>query len=241
MTGPCICPRSLVTACAVVCGATVLMCGPAAAGVAANAQAEVVPRLCPVPAPADTVRAGIGVRRLCLEATAQASSPEAAAAIRYAFGHLGAAYSQRARDSVSPPVYDCSSMVGRAFQAGGARLRRFPATRTWSFYPYLGWTGAYTSAGTRGTNLVRVGPAKELRAGDILIDFDGADPSGSLGNRGHAQIFVGVHELDRRGTYAALVIHSSGRLRVVPYVWGAGWFSNQWAYRYVSIAARPAK
>ena len=83
---------------------------------------EVAPSQCPSWAPAGSLRAGGSVYSLCTQAAAGATSREAAGAIRYAFRYLGAAYSQLRRDSVNPPVFDCSSMVGRAYRSAGARI-----------------------------------------------------------------------------------------------------------------------
>ena len=179
---------------------------------------EAVPAGCPSWAPAGMVRVPGDVGQLCRSAVAGATSPQAAGAIRYAFAHLGAAYSQFNRDSVSPPVYDCSSLVGRAFRAAGARITR--GSSSWNFYPYFGWTGAYVPGNYSGTNLVRVTKAT-MRPGDIIIQFNGPDPSQSAGNAGHAQIYLG----------SGYVIQSSGPLNVN---YAGKWsFGNEWYFRYV--------
>ena len=184
----------------------------------ASTLSEPVPAGCPSSAPAGMVRVPGDVGQLCRTAVAGATSPQAAGAIRYAFAHLGAAYSQFNRDSVSPPVYDCSSLVGRAFRAAGARITR--GSSSWNFYPYFGWTGAYVPGNYSGTNLVRVTKAT-LRPGDIIIQFNGPDPSQSAGNAGHAQIYLG-------GGY---IIQSSGRLNVN---YAGKWsFGNEWYFRYL--------
>jgi cell wall-associated NlpC family hydrolase len=190
---------------------------PGAARVASSLN-ESVPSACPTSAPSGTVRVPGDVGQLCRTAVAGATSTQAAGAIRYAFAHLGAAYSQFNRDSVSPPVYDCSSLVGRAFRAAGARITR--GSSSWNFYPYFGWTGAYVPGNYSGTNLVRV-TKSTLRPGDIIIQFNGPNPSQSAGNAGHAQIYLG----------SGYIIQSSGRLNVN----NAGkWsFGNEWYFRYV--------
>jgi hypothetical protein len=107
------------------------------------------------------------------------------------------------------------------------------------FYPRFGWTGAYTESATAGTNLVRMAPNTPLRAGDILIQFDGSNPANSAGNNGHAQIYLGMHKFNGRRSAAPLVIQSSGRLNIKTYSWGNGWFGNEWHFRYHSLNQKP--
>ena len=215
-------------------GSLVVAAGPAQANFppkpgevrVASTLSEPVPAGCPSSAPAGMVRVPGDVGQLCRTAVAGATSPQAAGAIRYAFAHLGAAYSQFNRDSVSPPVYDCSSLVGRAFRAAGARITR--GSSSWNFYPYFGWTGAYTTDAYQGTNLMRLASNAPMVPGDIIIQFNGSNPANSAGNAGHAQMYLGTIGGSR------LVIHSSGGgLKVVKY--GNGWFSNEWHFRYKSL------
>ncbi len=186
---------------------------------------EVAPSQCPRWAPSGSLRAGGDVYSLCSQATAAATSREAAGAIRYAFRYLGAAYSQLRRDSVNPPVFDCSSMVGRAYRAAGAKITNNRTGSSSSFYPLLGWTGAYVPSTYAGTNLVRVARS-ELRAGDIIIQFDGRDPSLSAGNAGHAQLYLGNGRVIQSG---------GGHPSNLNVAWFGNYsFSNAWYFRFIS-------
>ncbi len=222
------------TACAVAGTAVIGSATPAAAnypeppegsvGIQAYLN-ETAPAGCPTRAPAGTMRAGGEVHSMCLQASAAAPSREAAGAIRYAFRYLGASYSQGNRDSVNPPVFDCSSMVGRAYRSAGAMIKNYRTGETWKFYPLFGWTGAYTPDYYANTNLVRVSGA-HLLPGDIIIQFDGSDPSNSAGNAGHAQMYIGN----------GLIIQSGGgrpsNLNVSRF--GNFSFSNAWYFRFKS-------
>ncbi len=186
---------------------------------------EVAPSQCPSWAPAGSLRAGGSVYSLCTQAAAGATSREAAGAIRYAFRYLGAAYSQLRRDSVNPPVFDCSSMVGRAYRSAGARIINSRTGSSSSFYPLFGWTGAYVPSAYAGTNLVRV-TRSELRPGDIIIQFNGRDPSQSAGNAGHAQLNLGNGRVIQSG---------GGSPSNVNVAWFGNYsFSNSWYFRLVS-------
>ena len=76
---------------------------------------------CPTSAPPGTLRGGeSNVAQLCADSVAQARSPEAAAAIKYALNNLGVPYSQAQRNEVG--YYDCSSFVSRAYEAAGVNI-----------------------------------------------------------------------------------------------------------------------
>jgi cell wall-associated NlpC family hydrolase len=81
---------------------------------------------CPNVAPASAIsgkeplRGGadtVGIRELCVEAVAQAATPEAARAIIFAFNNLGITYSQELRST--PRAFDCSSYVSRSYESAG--------------------------------------------------------------------------------------------------------------------------
>jgi cell wall-associated NlpC family hydrolase len=87
----------------------------------------------------------LSVAAVCAKATAGAPTTEARRALMYAFKYQGAGYSQWNRDSLNPPMFDCSSMIGRAYRAAGAKIKRYSSGEVMNFYPYFGWTGAYTT------------------------------------------------------------------------------------------------
>ncbi len=91
---------------------------------------------CPVDAPAGTLRGGsqaVGIAELCQRSVAQAATPQAALAIKYALGQLGAPYACRGLGRLEPFRFDCSSFVARAYADGaGVPLTRegwAPSTR----------------------------------------------------------------------------------------------------------------
>lgn len=204
---------------------------PPEGGVSVQAyRSEVAPAGCPTYAPSGTIRTGGDVHAICVQASNSAPTREAAGAIRYAFAHLGAAYSQSNRDSVNPWVFDCSSMVGRAYRAAGGKIKNYRTGSVSSFYPMMGWTGAYIPSYYSGTNLTRVSKAN-LRPGDIIIQFDGPDPSQSAGNAGHAQIYLGGGRIIQSGGGRPSNLNVSS--------FGNYSFSNAWYFHYNSLGGTP--
>lgn len=99
-------------------------------------QTLVGPDGCPVSAPDATLRGGaqeVGISELCRRSVAQAPTPQAALAIKYALGQLGAPYACRGIGRLDPFRFDCSSFVARAYADGaGVPLTRegwAPSTR----------------------------------------------------------------------------------------------------------------
>ena len=90
-------------------------------------QVEVGPDGCPKEAPPNTLREGaaeIGINKLCVDSVAQARTPEAAKAIKWALTHLGIPYSQDHRNEAN--WADCSSFVSRAYRDSGAIPNLYP-------------------------------------------------------------------------------------------------------------------
>lgn len=153
---------------------------------------EWVPPTCPEHAPAGSMFVShISARDLCERAESTAPTPQAAAAIRYAFAHLDSPYSGGRRYSTDPPMFDCSSLISRAFDAAGALISKNGQWRTWGIGGIFSYTGAYVPWNYQGTNLTRVASYEQLLPGDVIIEFNGGDPSGSVGDGGHAQIYLG--------------------------------------------------
>ena len=74
-----------------------------------------------------------------------------------------------------------------------------------------------------GTNLQRVMKKEDMRPGDIIIQFAGADPGNSAGNAGHAQIYLGND----------IVIESTSPVSDVR-AYGQWAGDNMWYFRYNS-------
>ena len=107
-------------------------------------QVEVGPDGCPREAPRNTLRDGasrIGIHKLCVDSVAQARTPEAAKAIKWALTHLGWPYSQARRNEDG--YADCSSFVSRAYRDSGAipnlypRGSNAPVTGTFRQVPWM--------------------------------------------------------------------------------------------------------
>jgi cell wall-associated NlpC family hydrolase len=90
-------------------------------------QGQVGPDGCPAAAPAGTLRNGadkIGIAELCARSVAQAPTPEAAVAIKYALAQLGDPYACGGVGRMDADRYDCSSLVMRAYAAAGLKTIR---------------------------------------------------------------------------------------------------------------------
>lgn len=188
---------------------------------------ENAPATCPDSVPTGTVHTATPFKEVCEKAVRTAPTPEAAAAIRYAFSKLGSPYSQSLRHSISPPIFDCSSFIARAYDAANATIYRDGEALTWFRNDYtFSWTGAYMPINYLGSNLVRLNSKDELQPGDILIQFEGSSPANSAGNAGHAQMWLGD----------GLVIQSGGdHPTSVVNVWKhTNGFDNEWYFRYTS-------
>lgn len=190
---------------------------------------EAVAADCPTNPPGDTYPRGMDLRQICLDAVRHAPTFEAGRALLYGFSKLGTPYSQ---DWVlrTTSMFDCSSFVGRAYTAADAVVRQYGAD--YNFFPKFGYTGAYMPANYAGSNLTRVGSRAELRPGDIIIMFDGADPANSAGNAGHAQLYLGNNYVLHAGSnpYGASMVN----VRYYP----SSAFSNEWFFRYNSLGAQ---
>lgn len=181
-------------------------------------QTEVSPADCPATVPVGSIKVEKDAKTLCSEAVSGAVTPEAAKAIKYAFANLGASYDQGNRLSINPPVFDCSSFVGRAYESAGANIVKNGAVTPW--LNVFGFTGAYMPGAYEGTNLQRVNSLAELRPGDIIIQFNGSDPAGSQGNAGHAQMYLGNN---------TVIQSTSPASDVAPH---SNIFSNEWYFRW---------
>lgn len=199
---------------------------------------ESAPSGCVGSAPGGSVRSGTDVYGLCQQASSQAPTATAAAAIRYGFAKLGTPYSQDPTLRTTSH-FDCSSFVGRAVTAGGGTIRRYNGS-TVDFFPYFGWTGAYVPVayysggyryGYEGTNLVRLPGSSALVPGDIIIQFNGPDPAQSAGNAGHALMYLGQGKVIQAGR----AYDGVSKVSVVDY--GNNGFSNQWYFRYSALGA----
>ncbi|GAA2252120.1 hypothetical protein GCM10010402_04080 [Actinomadura luteofluorescens] len=93
-------------------------------------QVTVGPDGCPENAPDNTLREGakeIGIRKLCVDSVAQARTPQAAMAIKWALTHLGWPYAPLDSGKRNDPGWaDCSSFVSRAYRDSGAIKNLYP-------------------------------------------------------------------------------------------------------------------
>ena len=186
---------------------------------------ENVNQQCPKVAPGGTNWDGVDVGGLCVAAVASAPTTEAQRAILYAFNHLGSPYSQGNRLSVKPPVFDCSSFVARAYNAGGAYISKNGKVYNW--INMFGSTVRYTPGVYEGTNLKRVTKNDPLKPGDVFIQFNGDSPANSGGDAGHAQMYLGVYEGDHY-----IIQSGGGRDSKVNVSHHRNSFNNEWVFRY---------
>lgn len=120
---------------------------------------------CPTSVPDGTLRDGadnVGVAELCARSVAEAPTPEAAQAIKWAFQQLGAPYACDGIGRSEPFRFDCSSLVTRAYYEGAGLNTAgdgwAPSTRDlmpWDGVPLADWAGY-------------VAP-EESRPGDFLL------------------------------------------------------------------------
>lgn len=89
---------------------------------------------CVSSAPQGTFPEEVDLVKLCHDSMDQARDPEGATAIRYAMAQLGSTYDQSRRMAFD--IFDCSSLVSRAWEAAGARVvsvgNRGWAPTTWN-------------------------------------------------------------------------------------------------------------
>jgi hypothetical protein len=113
------------------------------AAVLSLVQTLIGPDGCPLAPPATqlpgktvTRNANVDYYELCVRSVAQAPTPEAAMAIKWAMARAGSPYSQPQR--LGPSTFDCSSLVMRAYRDGGGLP--VPIATTHSLVPWGGRT-----------------------------------------------------------------------------------------------------
>ena len=110
----------------------------------------------------DVDRARRNFRALCVQSVVQAPSERAARAVVYAFRAVGSRYSQSDRGGFR--IYDCSSLVSRAWFAAGARGMRLGDPSS----PY--WPTTYSLLDGQGGTRRVAGPG---RPGDLVFPHSG--------------------------------------------------------------------
>jgi cell wall-associated NlpC family hydrolase len=130
---------------------------------------------CPTAPPENTLRGLPAVDppslyRICTDSVADARSPQAARAIRFALAEIGTPYSQPLRNE--PHIYDCSSFVSRAYQAAGVPIA-YPDTPD----RVDGGKGQNTPGSRNEVSAPWAVPVtpETAKPGDLVF-FDGADP-----------------------------------------------------------------
>ena len=184
---------------------------------------EVAPPRCRSRIPRRLNLVGGNAHRMCVAAVKAARSRFSKRAIKYAFAHLGAPYAHNGigRNQTSPARFDCTSLIGRAYQAAGTPILYRDFGYSVPFYPMLDWTGAYLPETYAHTNLVRV-KRRMLRPGDVIIEFNGPDPSKSEGAKGHGKLYLGNGNVIQSTPYGPSAV-SIWKLR--------NSFENAWYFR----------
>jgi cell wall-associated NlpC family hydrolase len=138
---------------------------------------------CPVEVPDDVLRGAarrLDVEDLCKRSVEQAATPEAALAIKYAFRALGAPYACEGVGRWQPFLYDCSSLVMRAY-ASGAGLATvvpgfLPNTRDlipWDGHALVPWVSEVAVEDRRPGDLVFYDTFREDSRHVVMILVDG--------------------------------------------------------------------
>lgn len=131
---------------------------------------------CPVADVSGTLRGGaeaFTAQELCKKSVAEAASPQAALAVKYAFSKLGAPYACEGIGRMGPWRFDCSSLVSRAYsEAAGIPV----AGTTWapSTRDMMPWGGV-----SLDPHYVEVA-TDEVRPGDLLLYRSCSAPSCSF-------------------------------------------------------------
>ncbi len=160
--------------------------GPATAQ-AMTAFASIDDTGCPtvVPDAALVGLTGVDITAVCQQARAQATTPRAAAAIAWAFSRLGSPYACKGAGREGDFRYDCSSLVGRAYEAGAGVATRagayLPTTATMLAVGHPTWQELDPAALAPGDLALYdtcPRPAVEAAAdGDVTARTDAADPA----------------------------------------------------------------
>ncbi len=152
--------------------------------IAAAAPQTVVGRSgCPKSVLEGTVPSGVDIRDLCERAVMQATSPQAASAIKWALVRLGAPYACDGIGRMEQWRYDCSSYVSRAYaEAAGMRT----ATDSWapSTRDMIPWDGA-----SLDPHYLPI-PADALAPGDLVL-YDTC-PEGQTCPYRHVVMYLGT-------------------------------------------------
>lgn len=131
-------------------------------------QTSISPGRCPTSLPANVLEDGATVA-LCAKSVAQASSPEAALAIIWAFNHLGIPYAWPVGVPRSGSSYDCSSFVAGAYhEKDGANLP--------GVYPYQSTRDMFPWDGMKMAPYYVVIPPGQQRPGDLGLEVSCTSP-----------------------------------------------------------------
>ena len=175
----------------------------------------VTPRSCPDTAPAGSLIGGssaIGIKALCQMSVKQARSPAAAAAIVWAFNHLGVKYSSGGVpiNDENFDAFNCGTFVAKAFYWGGG------------FGGFLDLTS--TAAYASGQAFIQpIGGTHQSGDINIMWRSEVAGIAASGGQAGHAQLFIADGWVIQSGGI-------SGITNVAPYPNGwPGWQETHFA------------
>jgi hypothetical protein len=165
-------------------------------------QSEVGPDGCPVSTPPNTLRDGaakIGIQKLCAEAVANAATPAAAKAIKWALARLGWHYCLCAkRNEVG--WADCSSFVSRAYQEGAG------------MHLYQGNALTVTPYHVGNHPWRRLIPFSQIQAGDLMVVNSGGHIAMQLvdGYKVHTNTHNDVSRIER--TYSPSYVEATVRM-----------------------------
>lgn len=162
---------------------------------------------CPTAAPADAlvgIPADANVNAICHEAIAQAVTPQAKAAIQWAFTRLGSPYACEGVGRENTFQFDCSSLVSRAYEEGAGIVT---SVNNWS--PTTHTMLPETHPNFRPTT------AKNMKAGDLVLYY--TCPEGEVCTYNHVVMYLGVID----GVPLQLHTNSCGAVANITPFWGA--------------------
>jgi cell wall-associated NlpC family hydrolase len=138
---------------------------------------------CPTTVLDGVAPAGVDLHALCVRAVLAAPTVQAALAVQWALGRLGAPYACEGIGRLDPFRFDCSSFVSRAYSDGGGIAT---ATDTWapSTRNMVPWDGK-----SLDDHYVPVEP-DQIRPGDLVL-YDTCPSDGSSCPYRHVVMFLG--------------------------------------------------
>lgn len=150
------------------------------------------------------LNSNIDVYAICQEAIAQAETPQAKAAISYAFSRLGSPYACEGVGRMNQFQFDCSSFVSRAYEEGAGVITSVD-----------GWSATTHTMIPKTHPVFRPISPKDISAGDLALYY--TCPEGEVCSYNHVVMYVGVID----GVPLQLHTNNCGGVANITPFWGA--------------------